>query len=413
MKYKPLRGFKYPTTMESKIWNFIRNIYYLLAQKYNINFLNPPLLAKTNIFQSLGLASDVVRKELYSFSQKDGEEVCLIPEYTRIFVEQMAHDKTFTGSYGCFGACFRYERPQLGRYRSFTQMSIETIGSKSYMKDIELFCFLRDFLDCIHLKDYKIFINSIGSIEDRRRYEGVLEVYFQEHLHKMSDNAKVKFERRAFLRMLDSKEEEDLMYITQAPKITSFLCEESRINYEKIKSTLQQLHIPFEENPLLVRGLDYYNDLVFEYTHHELGSQSSILGGGRYDGLFKEVTGKEVPAVGFAIGIERVIYILEKDLQFMKVLNTIVKIAIIPVEEGEYLYALEIFQILKDLDISITILYEKNVSNRLKQCHKDAYAYVIIVGETEKKTRQLIVKNMLAHKEDVIDLVHISKIFHS
>jgi len=401
MNYNPLRGFKYPTPMEAKIGNFIRNVYYELAQSYNINFLNPPLLAKTKIFQSLGIGSDVVRKELYSFTQKDGEEVCLIPEYTRIFVEQMAHDQTFMGSYGCFGACFRYERPQLGRYRSFTQMSIETIGSSHYMKDIELFCFLRDFFHRISLTNYKIFINSIGTMEDRRIYEGVLENYFQEHLSKMSSNGKAKFERKAFLRMLDSKDPEDLVYILKAPPITQFLCEESQKKYQQIKNTLRSLNIVFEENPLLVRGLDYYNDLVFEYTHEDMGAQSSILGGGRYDGLFKEVTGKSVPAVGFAIGIERVIYLLEKNKTFMAHLNALMKIAIIPVEEGEYLYALEIFQILKTIG-TLSILYHKNVSQRLKQCHKENYEYVLMIGETEKNARQVIIKNMFKNQEELV-----------
>lgn len=406
MKHGPLRGFKYTTNLECKIFNFIRQQYLDLAQAYHMNFIQPPLVAKTSIFQSLGTASDVVRKELYAFTQKDGEEVCLIPEYTRVFVEQMLHQNTYKGTYACFGPCFRYERPQLGRYRSFHQISIEFIGSYHYMKDVEVICFIRDFLRALQICNYTLWINSIGTAKDRKEYEQELKSYFAPHMDKMSKNAQAKYERGAFLRMLDSKDEEDLKYIEKAPKILDFISDTSKETYNKIKDTLVKLNIKFKENPLLVRGLDYYNDLVFEYTHEDLGAQSSMLGGGRYDGLFKEVSGREVAAIGFAAGVERLVHILEQNKEFVESFKEENKVALLPVEEGEYLYALEIFHLLKH-KISIVILYEKSISHRLQQCNKENYKNVIIVGETEYKEKSLIIKNMQEGTQKTVRLDNI------
>jgi histidyl-tRNA synthetase len=399
-KCGPLRGFKYPTSDECQIFNFIREEYFKLVEEYNMKIIQPPILARKEIFVSLGENSDVVRKELYSFTQKDGEEVCLVPEYTRVFVDQMVFDNSFEGAYACFGSCFRYERPQKGRYRSFTQINTEFIGSKYYMKDIELFCFINDLLKKLGVKNYIININSIGTIEDRRKYEKALEEYFSGCLSKLSENSRIKFERKAFLRMLDCKDEEDLVYLKASPKITDYLCEESKITYEKIKQTLRELSIDFVENPFLVRGLDYYNDLVFEYTCEEsLGAQNSILGGGRYDGLFTEVIGKPVAAVGFAIGVERIIHIIENNYESSKIKRK--KISIIPIEETENLYGVKIFQLLKK-EFKVDILYENTVSNRLKISNKTQCDYVILVGSTEKSNGTLILKNMINSEEKTL-----------
>lgn len=411
-KHAPLRGFKYYTALESQLLHWVRQKFNQLAEAYNIKIVNPPLLAKTSIFQSLGEASDVVKKELYSFTQRDGEEVCLIPEYTRIFVEQMCYENTFHGTFACFGPCFRYERPQLGRYRSFNQISIESIGSNHYMKDIELFCFLRDFLSAIGITDYKIQINSIGTLDDRKKYEQTLKEYFSKHLHKLSDNSKAKFEKKAFLRMLDSKDEEDLIYINKAPKITDFLCDESMQTFHRIKMKLNELNIQFEENPLLVRGLDYYNDLVFEYNHMNLGSQNALLGGGRYDSLFKSVGGPDVAAVGVGIGVERLIHVLEKNEKLIDRLNQKIHLGIIPIEETEYLYALEIFELLKN-KVCIDVLYDKTVSQRLKICNKNMYEYVMLIGETERLNQNVVIKDMRNSTSITVSLTELSNYFNN
>jgi histidyl-tRNA synthetase len=401
-QFNCLRGFQYISNLECHILYHIQNIFLQLIKNYNMELFQPPILAKTAIFQSLGDTSDIVKKELYNFTQKDGEEVCLIPECTRVFVEQMLQQQKFQGSYGCFSSCFRYERPQLGRYRHFHQISVEVIGSDHYMKDIELFCFLRDFLHILHIKDYTIWINSIGSIEDRKRYEKVLEQYFAPLLKLMSKSNQEKFHRKAFLRMLDSKQLEDINIIKNAPIILNYLCDDSKKQYELIKLTLTQLDIPFQENPFLVRGLDYYNNLVFEYTHNDLGAQNSILGGGRYDYLFYQIIQKQVPAVGFAIGIERIMHILLQNKEYLKIYQY-KSISIIPVEQTEHLYALEIFYQINE-KIKCTILYEGNVSNRLQKANKNNNDYVIIIGETERKHKNLKLKNMVLKEEKLLTL---------
>jgi histidyl-tRNA synthetase len=396
-KYKPLRGFKYNTFLETEIFNFIKNEFVKLATKYNIKFINPPLLAKTSLFKSLGEASDVVNKELYAFTQKDGEEVCLIPECTRIFVEQMAYENIKNGAYGYISSCFRYERPQFGRYRSFNQIGLEFIGKENYMVDVEIFLFINNFLKNIYIEDYIIEINSIGTLEDRKNYQIVLKEYFMKIIDNMSNNSKNKFERGAYLRMLDSKDEEDKIYINNVPKITDYLSEESKNRFNKIKETLRKLNINFKENPLLVRGLDYYNDLVFEYTHEILGNQA-LSGGGRYDGLFKEITNEHIPAIGFGMGVERLIHILEKNPLFInKIINNKIYIYLLPVNETEYLEAIKIKEIISGINNKnyiLEILYDKNLSNRLKEVNKKNGDYVVIFGENEVANKEVIIKNM-------------------
>lgn len=395
-KYKPLRGFKYNNFLETEIFNFIRNEFFKLAEIYNMKIISPPLLAPTKIFKCLGEASDVVNKELYAFTQKDGEEVCLIPEYTRIFLEQMAYFNIKNGAYVYMGPCFRYERPQFGRYRSFNQLGLEIIGKNNYMVDVEVFLFVKEFLKNIYVDNYILEINSIGTIQDRKHYENLLKEYFEPQLNYMSENSKNKFYRGAFLRMLDSKDEADKIIINKAPKITSFLCEESKNKFNKIKEILTNLNIQFKENPLLVRGLDYYNDLVFEYTHEILGNQA-LSGGGRYDGLFKNITNEEIPAIGFGMGVERIIHILEQNPKFInEVINNKIYINLLPIEETEYLKALEIKNIIISLNkkYMVEVLYDKNLSNRLKEANKNHVDYVIIFGENEINKQEVIIKNM-------------------
>ncbi len=231
-KYQPLRGFKYNTFLETEIFSFIENEFLKLTSKYNIKIVTPPLLAKISLFKCLGDTSDVVNKELYSFTQKDGEEVCLVPEYTRIFLEQMAYMNIKNGNFAYIGPCFRYERPQFGRYRSFNQIGLEILGKENYMIDVEIFLFIEEFFKNIYVENYLLEINSIGTLEDRKKYEIILKEYFANFIEKMSSINQYKFERGAFLRMLDSKEDREI--IENAPKITDYLSEDSKNRFNKV-----------------------------------------------------------------------------------------------------------------------------------------------------------------------------------
>lgn len=412
--YNPLRGFRYLSFLESNIFNIITKKLLEILNKNNVQMIHLPILAKTEIFNSLGEASDIVNKELYSFTQKDGENVCLVPEYTRIFVEQIGYMNIKKGKFAYLGPCFRYERPQFGRYRSFYQIGLEVIGENSYMTDVELILFLENFFLSLNIKNYVLNINSIGTIKDRSNYEEVLKKYFKPLLDKLSETSKLKYERGAFLRMLDSKDENDLIYIKNAPKIYDHLCEESKIIFSKIKKSLDNLNIKYIENSLLVRGLDYYNDLVFEYTHKDLGAQSSLCGGGRYDGLLKDILNENIPAIGFGIGVDRLIHILEKNHEFMdNYININNKIYILPIEESEYIKALEIKKILDLMNkFNIQILYEKKLSKRLEEANKNNINIVIIFGENEIKENKVIIKNMKINKSEEIYIKDLENYFN-
>jgi histidyl-tRNA synthetase len=404
--YTPLRGFRYFRFIESNIFNIITEKFLQILKKNNIQMIHLPILAKTEIFDPLGKTSDIVNKELYNFIQKDGENVCLVPEYTRIFVEQVGYFNVKKGKFAYLGPCFRYERPQFGRYRSFYQIGVEVIGETSYMSDVELILFLEEFFHSLNLKDYILNINFIGTIEDRQSYEKTLKEYFTPFLKEMSTVANFKYERGAFLRMLDSKDEKDLFFIDKAPKIYESLKEESKNIFNKIKKTLDDFNIKYVENPFLVRGLDYYNNLVFEYTHQDLGAQSSFCGGGRYDGLLPEILSENIPAIGFGVGVDRLIHILEKNQDFLEeYINKNNKIYILPIEETEYSNALEIKKIIDSLNrFSSHILYDKKLSKRLEEANKNNINIVIIFGENEIKKNQVIVKNMKENKWEEVSI---------
>ena len=291
-----------------KFKNIITKAEYISAL-YGFKPMATPIFEFSSVFKkTLGESSDIVTKEMYTFNDKGNEEITLRPEGTAgivraIISNGLAHEMPFKAFY--HGPMFRYERPQKGRLRQFHQIGIELLGTRSEQADIEVIACANNLIKSLNIdKSSTLNINSLGNIAERKIYIAELLVYLNDFKNKLSIDSKNRFKKNP-LRILDSKSEEDIEIIKNAPKLINYLEAESKDNFNKVLEGLTNLDIPYKINHKLVRGLDYYNNTTFEFITDRLGSQSAILAGGRYDNLMKQMGGSDIPGIGWAAGIER------------------------------------------------------------------------------------------------------------
>ncbi|MEX2347084.1 MAG: histidine--tRNA ligase, partial [Balneolaceae bacterium] len=291
-------------------WQFLEQLIRAEAEKFNFEEIRTPIMEQTElIVRGVGQLTDIVSKEIFSFSRGDDNYV-LRPELTapvvRAFVEHHLEQRGGTQKLYYIGPMFRAERPQKGRQRQFHQFGVEIMGSDDPIADVEVIAFMVHIYKKVGITNMSLKLNSIGDPESREAYKTALKDYLKPHFDKLSELSKKRFEQNP-LRILDSKEEEDQPFIKKAPVITDFLNEDSLSHYKKVKEFLADLEIPYEEDPHLVRGMDYYTQTAFELISPDLGAQDALAGGGRYDLLVEEIGGPPTPAVGFAAGIERLL----------------------------------------------------------------------------------------------------------
>lgn len=395
--YQKIKGTEDLYGDEMKYWYWIEKKAKDLSIKYGYGEIRTPIFEETKLFiRSVGQDTDIVQKEMYTFEDKGGRSITLRPEGTapvvRAFVENGMVAQGFPQKYFYIGPMFRYERPQSGRQRQFHQFGAEIFGSASAIADAELIIFADRLMKEIGLVDYQIHINSLGDTEDRAKYREALKNYYAQHLENLCDDCKVRYEKNV-LRLLDCKV--DIEYTKNAPKITDYLGENSRKHYEELKALLDSAGIKYIENPRLVRGLDYYNRTVFEIHHQKLGAMSAIAGGGRYDGLIKEIGGKDVPALGFATGIERLILALKTENVLVDEIETnVVYIAYLGDLEVK-VEAIKLSEELRKEGIPVGLeLMERGLSAQLKNAARVGAKFTIIVGESELERNIVLVKNM-------------------
>ncbi|MBV9263458.1 MAG: histidine--tRNA ligase [Candidatus Eremiobacteraeota bacterium] len=299
---------------ESARWSELEARIHRLAATFGYAEIRTPIFESTQLFvRGVGEQSDIVEKEMYTFTDRGGRSLTLRPEWTAPVVRAaLEHDLFSSGPLHLYyvGPIFRYERPQRGRYRQSHQFGVESFGSPAPEADVEVISLAWELVSEYEITDAHLQINSIGDERCRPQYRAALLAHFEPHLASMSADARRRAERNP-LRLLDSKDPADEEHIATAPAFEAFLCAECREHFEAVKTYLQLAGVPFTVNPRIVRGLDYYGRTVFEITSNVLGAQSSICGGGRYDGLVKALGGPDVPAVGFALGLERFMMALE------------------------------------------------------------------------------------------------------
>ncbi len=402
-----IRGTKDILPEEIKYWQYIEKKCRDISHKYAYTEIRTPIFEKTEVFsRGVGSDTDIVNKEMYTFSDRSGESITLRPEQTAALVRAVVQNNLLTNTNVLrlfyIGSYFRYERPQKGRLRQFHQYGAECISSQFAESDAEIIMLANSFIKSLGIEDYKLRLNTLGNSTSRKQYLEVLTNYL--NISKLSPESKNRTETNP-LRVLDSKHPDDSEIILKAPSILDFLDIESLAHFETVKKYLNAANIKYMLDSTLVRGLDYYCDTVFEFQSSHLGSQDAFGGGGRYNRLFTELGGKDTPAVGFAMGIERLLLILiALDKKFHKDFNT--SAVVIPMEEKYYEYAISIASKLRD---KINISTQLDVSRRsLKAQLRDAdrinSKYALIIGEEEFNTNSVTLKFLEEKKQIRLNL---------
>ena len=363
-----------------------------IVEKYGFEELETPIFEFTEVFsRNLGDTSDIVTKEMYCFEDRGGESLTLRPEGTagvvRAFISNGMQQNLPVKMYYA-GPMFRYERPQKGRQRQFTQFGVELLGVDTPQADIEVIAMAYEFVESLGLSGtVTVEINSLGDKESRAAYREKLVAYLKENYDKLSEDSKTRLEKNP-LRVLDSKEECDKAVVENAPLYRDSLNEASKSFFEKVLKGLDALGIKYRVNDRLVRGLDYYSHTVFELTTDKLGAQGTVLAGGRYDGLVEQMGGGAVSGIGWACGVERLSMLLEEDVSLPR------PIAVIPVGDENELKAIEIAYKLRKSGLRVEQAYSGNLKKRMMKANKINASKAVIIGSDELKENKVTIKDL-------------------
>ncbi len=363
-----------------------------IVEKYGFEEIETPIFEFTEVFsRNLGDTSDIVTKEMYCFEDRGGESLTLRPEGTagvvRAFISNGMQQNLPVKMYYA-GPMFRYERPQKGRQRQFTQFGVELLGVDTPQADIEVIAMAYEFVESLGLSGtVTVEINSLGDKESRAAYREKLVAYLKENYDKLSEDSKTRLEKNP-LRVLDSKEECDKAVVENAPLYRDSLNEASKSFFEKVLKGLDALGIKYRVNDRLVRGLDYYSHTVFELTTDKLGAQGTVLAGGRYDGLVEQMGGGAVSGIGWACGVERLSMLLEEDVSLPR------PIAVIPVGDENELKAIEIAYKLRKSGLRVEQAYSGNLKKRMMKANKINASKAVIIGSDELKENKVTIKDL-------------------
>ncbi|MBI2486661.1 MAG: histidine--tRNA ligase [Deltaproteobacteria bacterium] len=414
MKIQSIRGFNDILPEKIKRWHRIEERARTIFELYGFSEIRIPVIEFTDIFaRSLGTTTDIVEKEMYTFTDRDGSSITLRPEGTagvvRAFIEHSMYAQSPITKLYYSGMMFRHERPQKGRYRGFYQIGAELFGSKEPLADAEVIIMLWRFFEAIGIAPYlKLEISSLGDENCRPAYKQKLVEFFMPSRNQLCEDCRRRLEVNP-LRILDCKKESCKQIAQDAPSMLDNLCSECREHFESVKNTLTSLGALFVSNPRIVRGLDYYTRTVFEVTTEELGAQNTVGAGGRYDHLVEELEGPPTPAVGFAVGMERIILLHEKKFPegFQKEVDTFIAHLGSEAKKTAFLLAYE----LRKNGVFTEMDYEnKSLKSQLKRADKLGVKYTIIIGEEELSRGKVKVRDMRKSTEDEMNLEDVKKL---
>lgn len=379
-------------------WTYVEQKIRELCDRYGYQEIRTPMFEHTELFhRGIGEGTDVVDKEMYTFTDRGQRSITLRPENTasavRAYLQNKLYGENSLTKLFYIGSMFRYDRPQAGRMREFHQFGIEALGEENPAVDAEVIMLAMDFLTSLGLKDLKLSLNSVGCPKCRPIYRKVLQDYFRDKLDTLCDDCKDRFERSP-LRILDCKTDADKPFMPAAPKITDCLCDECKDHFHKVQEYLTQAGVEFELDPRLVRGLDYYTKTAFEIKYAPLGAQSAIAGGGRYDGLIEEIGGKPTPAVGFASGLERVLLALEKQ-ELLPEMTKTADAFVVALGESASGPAFKLLTKLRQAGLKANMDYAgRSMKAQMKQANKAKARFALIIGEDEVKESCVMLKDM-------------------
>lgn len=397
MKITKQKGTRDIIREDVKIWQYVEKIIRDICREYNIGEIRTPVFEATELFaRGVGDETDIVNKEMYTFLDKGGRSVTLRPELTagvvRAYIENGLVSESIPLKLWYIGNMYRYEKMQKGRYREFTQFGLELFGSKSYLADVETICVSYELFKRLGLSDkVELSINSIGCSECRKKYIEALKEYVKPRLVNMCDNCKIRYEKNP-MRIIDCKEENCKKELENVPMITDYLCDDCKLDFERVCNTLDNINIPYVIDKKIVRGLDYYNKTVYEYTAKDLGLAAG--GGGRYDKLVEILGGSSTPAVGFGLGLDRIILLL-KEYNLCENITENVDLYFVIIDDNAYFNAFNIANEIRRQGYIVDVdLCKRSFKSQLKYADKLKAKYVCIIGENELKNNKGIIKNM-------------------
>ncbi|MEG8946968.1 histidine--tRNA ligase [Rosettibacter firmus] len=395
---KAITGTKDILPEEIYRWRELEKIVIDTFRNYNYREIRTPIFEETKLFaRGIGESTDIVSKEMYTFLDRSGTSITLKPEMTasvvRALIEHSLYKKQSLNKFFYISPMFRQERPQAGRLRQFHQFGAEAIGSNSPYLDAEMIIIAYSILKKLGLRNLTVKINSLGIPQSRENYKKILRDYLNKHFNNLSNESKKRFESN-ILRIFDSKEEQDQKIMANAPLLIEYLDDESLEHFENVKKALLKAQVPFEIDAKLVRGLDYYTHTTFEITSASVGAQSALCGGGRYNGLSKELEGPDLPGVGFAAGIERILLACENE-KTLNIEEEKIDLFIVTLEKDLNDFAFNLAYRLRELNVSVELDYlDRSLKAQMREANKLNSRFTLIVGGEEFKNNLLVLKDM-------------------
>ncbi|MDR3078628.1 MAG: histidine--tRNA ligase [Rickettsiales bacterium] len=383
-------------------YNHIVDMARELSELYNFSEIATPIFEFSEVFEkNLGDTSDIVLKEIYKFKDRSDNSLSLRPEFTAGVVRALLNHgeladrlpiKLFSQ-----GPIFRYDRPQKGRQRQFSQVNFEYFGVGEYMGDVDLILFSSRLLKSLGIDQVTLEINSLGSEGSRRDFEDSLGKYLENYKNDLSEDSRVRLEKNV-LRILDSKDPRDREILGDAPKISSYYREEDKVFLSSILEKLSLMGVDYRVNDLLVRGLDYYTSTVFEFTTELIGAQSTVMAGGRYDRLVKQLGGRDVPAVGCAAGVERLMLLVASQPKKRELISAV------PVSDGDLDYCLRLVETLRSRGIAAELYCQGNLKKKMTLANRGNSRYTLLVGSDERDSGLVTVRDMGTGTEEKLSL---------
>ena len=413
MAIKAPKGTKDTMPRDSYKVQYIEKEFSELCRLYGFREVRTPMFESTELFnRGVGETTDIVQKEMYTFEDLGHRSITLKPEGTspavRAFIESHDYAEMQPTKYYYDTPCFRYERPQAGRLREFHQFGVENFGTPDMMADAEVIALASDFIKKIGIEDVELRINSVGCRECRPVYRKALQDYLRPYYEDLSDISKDRFEANP-MRIIDSKDITDQRIAKDAPYMLDYLCDDCKAAFEALKTNLDAMGISYVVDPRIVRGLDYYTKTAFEFVTTKIGAQGTVCGGGRYDHLVEEIGGPSIPGVGFGLGKERLLILMEQNDIVVDDPN-VPDISVSFIGDKARLYALDLVHKLRACGVSAIIdTLNRNLKGQMKYANKLNARYSVVIGENEIEKGIVTLKNMNSGEQKEINAIDITK----
>ena len=395
---KKIKGTEDILPRDSYKWQFVERVLADEARVYGFSEIRTPVFEQTALFQrGVGEGTDVVQKEMYTFETKGGESLTLRPEGTagaaRALLEHGLYNDGLPIKAHYFTTCYRYEKPQAGRQREFHQFGMEVYGADDPIADAELICCAKSIFERLQLFDVRLEINSIGCPECRKNYHNALKEYFAQYTDTLCSTCMSRLEKNP-MRILDCKSPVCKDIAKNAPKITDFLCEKCEDHFKKVQAYLDSADIAYTVNPSIVRGLDYYTNTVFEFISDSIGAQSTVCGCGRYNGLIEELGGSPLPSLGFAIGLERLLMVMDAEgIEIPKPEADMLYIAALG--DKAQLKAFELVREVRETGLGAQFdIVGRGLKAQMKYANKIGAKFSLVLGDNEIENGKALLKNM-------------------